>query len=90
MADLLEAIMVISFGVSWPISIMKSLRAKTAKGKSLFFLLLILLGYAAGIASKIVSHNYRYVTYFYVFNFIVVGIDLIVYLRNRRIDKLAE
>ena len=41
MAELLETFMVLAFGVSWPISIYKSYTSKTAKGKSLAFLLLI-------------------------------------------------
>lgn len=52
MAELLEIIMIVSFGASWPLNVIKSYRARTAKGKSLSFLLLILFGYVAGIASK--------------------------------------
>ena len=35
--DLLEALTIFCFGLSWPISIRKSLVSRTAKGKSLFF-----------------------------------------------------
>ncbi|HAN20729.1 MAG TPA: hypothetical protein DCP51_03500 [Clostridiales bacterium] len=93
-ADIFEAIMVLSFGVSWPISIMKSLKARTAKGKSIFFLFLILFGYAAGITSKFIkassSGEINYVTIFYILNFMLVGIDIILYFRNRKMDKIAE
>ena len=55
MAEILEAAMVISFGVSWPTSIIKSYRARTAKGKSLLFLCFIFFGYVCGIAAKVIS-----------------------------------
>mgnify|MGYP003416567936 CR=1 FL=1 len=64
MAEFLEAVMVISFGASWPISICKSYKCRTATGKSIFFLLLILFGYLCGIASKIVSGKITYVFIF--------------------------
>lgn len=90
LAEILEVIMVLSFGISWPLSIKKSYRARTAKGKSLPFLLLILFGYAVGIASKFVSGNINYVVMFYMINFTVVGIDISIYFRNRKLDKIAE
>jgi len=90
LAYVFEAIMVVSFGLSWPLSILKSIRARTAKGKSLWFLLLILFGYAMGIASKFLAGNVNYVVFFYILNFCVVSVDLIVYFRNLRLDKLAE
>lgn len=85
MSAFLEACMVISFGVSWPMSIYKSYRSRTARGKSLFFLLFILFGYGCGIASKLVSSKITYVFVFYVSNFIMVAVDIVLYFRNRRI-----
>ena len=89
--------MIISFGISWPLNVLKSYKARTTKGKSLAFLLLIFFGYIAGIASKLVNETYMaqigqkwYVLFFYVLNFIMVGVDLLMYIRNKRIDKLAE
>ena len=58
MAEILEIVMIVSFGASWPMNVVKSYRARTAKGKSLGFLLLILFGYVAGIASKLVNEAY--------------------------------
>ena len=96
MSEILEIIMVISFGASWPFNIFKSYKAKTAKGKSLAFLLLILFGYAAGIMARLVNESYManigekwYVLFFYSLNFVMVAIDLILYMRNRRIDMKA-
>lgn len=94
MAELLEIIMIVSFGFSWPLNVMKSFKAKTTKGKSLSFLCLIFFGYIAGIASKFVNEAYMasfaqkwYVLFFYVLNLIMVGLDLIMYVRNYRLDK---
>lgn len=94
--ELLEIIMIVSFGASWPLNVMKSWKARTTKGKSLPFLLLILFGYVAGIASKLINVSYMadfankwYVLFFYVLNFVMVGIDLLLYIRNARLDKLA-
>ena len=96
MADILETIMIVSFGASWPLNVMKSYKARTAKGKSPAFLCLILFGYIAGIISKLVNQNYManvaqkwYVLVFYVLNFIMVSIDFALYIRNLRLDKLA-
>ncbi len=90
MAEIFEAIMVVSFGISWPTSIYKSYTARTAKGKSIFFLCFILLGYISGIISKIVGNNISYVFIFYIINFIMVFIDLLIYFRNKKLDKLSE
>ncbi len=94
MAEILEIIMIVSFGASWPLNVVKSYKARTAKGKSLGFLLLIFGGYIAGIASKFVSEAYMqsisqkwYVLFFYFLNITMVGLDLILYFRNKRLDK---
>lgn len=50
--NILEGIMMLSFGVSWPLAIRKTLRAKSAKGKSRSFMAMILTGYLCGIISK--------------------------------------
>lgn len=87
MPELLEAAMVISFGVSWPISIFKSYTSRTAKGKSLVFMVMILFGYGCGIASKLMSDKITYVFIFYVLNLFMVAADILLYFRNRRIDS---
>ena len=96
MAEILEIIMIVSFGASWPMNVMKSYRARTTKGKSLGFLCLIEFGYMAGIASKLMNEAYMaqfaskwYVLFFYVLNFLMVGADLILYARNKKLDNLA-
>ena len=90
MAQIFEAIMVISFGVSWPMSIVKSYTGRTAKGKSLFFLCMIMFGYACGIVSKLASGNITYVFLFYVLNLLMVLADTILYFRNKKLDALRS
>ena len=97
MAEILEIIMIVSFGVSWPINVIKSYKARTTQGKSLWFMILILFGYVAGIASKFVNVEYManfenkwYVLFFYVLNFRLVSVDLGMYIRNYRLDKKRE
>lgn len=94
LAEILEIIMVVSFGASWPLNVMKSWKARTTKGKSLPFLCLILFGYVAGIASKLVNESYMasfatkwYILFFYVLNFIMVSVDFAIYIRNYQLDK---
>ena len=94
MAEFLEILMIVSFGMSWPLNVIKSYKSRTTKGKSLAFLLLIFFGYIAGISSKLVNADYManiaakwYVLFFYVLNFIMVGTDLLMYVRNYRLDK---
>ena len=90
MAEILEAIMVICFGVSWPMNIVKSLRAKTAKGRSVLFLIFIIVGYIAGIAGKIISENITYVFAFYILNLCMVSVDFALYFVNRHRDAVRE
>ena len=90
MSELLEAMMVISFGLSWPMSIMKSYRSRTTRGKSILFISFILFGYACGIVSKIIGNNITYVFFFYVLNFFMVGVDIALYIRNAKFDQEAS
>lgn len=92
--EILEAVMVICFGISWPMSIMKSYKSHTAKGKSLFFLFMIWIGYVAGVIWKLIELNetgvFKYPSYFYILNLIMVSIDICLYFRNRKLDKEKE
>lgn len=95
MSELLEITMIVTFGASWPLNVMKSYKACTTKGKSLGFLCLVFFGYIAGIASKFTNEIYMasfsekwYVLFFYCLNLTMVGIDLLLYFRNRKFDKL--
>lgn len=92
--EIFEIIMILCFGISWPFNVMRSYRARTTKGKSLAFLICIIVGYIAGIASKLTSDAYMssfsekwYVLIFYFINITMVIIDLFIYIRNYFLDK---
>ena len=89
MSEILEIIMIVSFGASWPMNVLKSYKARSTKGKSLMFLCLIFFGYIAGITSKLLNQAYMadfaskwYVLFFYVLNLLMVGTDLVLYART--------
>lgn len=102
MTDLLEALMILCFGLSWPISIRKSLRSRTAKGKSLFFEFFIWIGYVFGIARKFLLWGaaasngtqldwlFYLGWFFYVLNIVEISIDMLLYFRNVKLDKQRE
>ena len=87
MTEILESIMLICFGLSWPMSVLKNIRARSAKGMSLPFILLIITGYVAGIAAKLQAQNYSYVLAIYVINLCFVSANLVVYFINRAHDR---
>jgi len=90
MSEILEICMIVSFGLSWPLNVIKSYRARTTKGKSLPFLLLIVFGYICGIASKLIAPTFKwYVLFFYVLNLLMVSVDLALYYRNYKLDQKA-
>lgn len=86
MAYILEAIMLVCFGLSWPINAFKSYKSRTAKGTSWQFLALITAGYVAGIAAKIISDPTSWVLAVYYLNLIFLCINWWVYFRNRKLD----
>ena len=92
--EVLEALMVLSFGISWPASIVKSYTSRTAKGKSLFFMSMIAFGYLCGIAWKVNVYNstgvWHYPAYFYLLNLVMVCTNIGLYLRNRKLDQRRE
>ena len=86
-APILETIMLVCFGFSWPMNLIKSYKARSAKNSSLPFILLIITGYIAGISAKIVLGNINYVLVAYLLNLAIVSLNLIVYFRNVTFDK---
>ncbi len=89
MSEICEMVMMICFGASWPMNVIKSIRSKTTKGKSLGFLIMIETGYICGIAGKLIVGSFKwYVMFFYVLNFTMVLADLIMYFYNyNKYDK---
>ena len=89
-AEILETLMIISFGISWPTSIHKSYTARSTKGKSLLFLFFIFVGYLFGIAAKLLTNNLNMAFWFYILNSVMVFTDICLYFRNRRIQQREE
>lgn len=90
MSSIFEAAMLVCFGFSWPMNVRKAIKAKSAKGMSLAFILLIIVGYIAGITAKFMNHQINYVLAVYILNLVIVFTNLVVYFRNRALDRRSE
>lgn len=88
--QIFEFIMLICFGLSWPISVYKSFKSKSTKGKSVVFIGAIIVGYISGIIGKIVNNSINYVFVLYCFNLLVVSIDLCLYFHNKRLERFQK
>ncbi|MGB3212728.1 MAG: hypothetical protein WBB19_18645 [Desulforhopalus sp.] len=86
--SVLEAIMLICFGVSWPVSIIKAVKTKIVQGKSPLFMSLIAIGYISGISHKIL-YSRDYLVVIYVFNLSMILADLYLYTRYNPCDAAA-
>lgn len=87
MSAIFETVMLVCFGLSWPINVIKAYKSRTTKGTSLQFIFLIIIGYFAGITAKIVNGQFNYVFIVYIINLLIVTFDVLVYFRNYRLDK---
>lgn len=87
MGAMFESIMLICFGLSWPLNVIKAYKARTTQGTSLPFILLIVTGYIAGIIAKVISRQLNYVLIVYLLNLVIVSLNVVVYFRNLSIDK---
>lgn len=85
--QIFEFIMLICFGLSWPISVYKSIKSKSTKGKSSVFIVAIIVGYISGIIGKIMNNQLSYVLIMYCFNLIIVSVDLVLFYINRKHEK---
>lgn len=86
MNGIFEVIMLLCFVSAWPASVIKSYKARTTTGKSLVFIIAVIIGYIAGIVNKIIN-GADYVIFFYIMNFLIVSADFVLYFRNLHIDK---
>ncbi|MDR1835410.1 MAG: hypothetical protein LBQ96_06370 [Fusobacteriaceae bacterium] len=82
-----EVIMLICFGAAWPLSIYRSWKSRTTKGKSVFFLIVIVIGYASGVLDKIINNNVNKTVFLYLLNATMVSVDIFLWFRNRSIEK---
>jgi len=83
--SIFEVLMLLCFGAAWPVSIYKSYKSRQNTGKSVMFLFIILLGYAAGITHKII-YSLDPVLYLYILNSIMVSTDICLYFRNKKLS----
>ena len=83
-AQILEFAMLVTFGCSWPIAIMKTLRAKRVDGKSPLFMIIILLGYACGIGAHLAEGTKLWLCFVYLLNMALVSVDLALYYHYSR------
>ena len=90
MGEIFETMMLVCFGVSWPFNIAKSYRSRTARGKSIGFQTLVIIGYISGITGKILTGKVSYVVAVYLLDLLMVSIDLVLTIRNTRLDRLAD
>lgn len=90
LSHLLEAAMLVCFGFSWPLNVVKAYKARTAKGTSLAFIILIITGYVAGISAKIINNQFNYVLGVYFLNLAIVSANIFVYIRNKNLDRKAS
>lgn len=86
-SGILETMMILCFGLSWPLAIIKSLKSRSTKGKSLLFMCFIGLGYICGIVSKTIVQNFNLAYIFYFPNLIMVTTDICLYFRNKKFEK---
>jgi hypothetical protein len=80
--DIFEGIMLVCFGCAWPLSIYKTWKTKTSRGKSLFFLTVILIGYISGMLFELFG-DLNFVIYLYIINMIMVIMDLVLSIKYR-------
>lgn len=90
MGEIFETMMLVCFGVSWPFNIAKSYRSRTARGKSIGFQTLVIIGYISGITGKILTGKVSYVVAVYLLDLLMVSIDLVLTIRNKKLDRLAD
>ncbi len=89
MKEIFELIMLACFGLSWPISVYKSIKSRSTQGKSVVFIVAIIIGYISGILSKIVGNAVNYVLVLYCLNLAIVSTDLVIFFLNRRRERRA-
>ncbi|MEK6794587.1 MAG: hypothetical protein AABZ39_07415 [Spirochaetota bacterium] len=87
--SIFEAIMITAFGISWPISIIKTIRSSSVAGKSILFLIIIFLGYCAGIVHKVLYAR-DFVIILYIINGLLVLTDLAIVLYKMENSPLRK
>jgi hypothetical protein len=78
-----EALMIVCFGAAWPFSIWRIWKTKNSKGKSMWFLCIVLTGYVAGVIHKVLN-CLDYVIVLYVMNSVLVSVDIALSWKYRK------
>ena len=99
LATVFEIVMVLCFGASWTFNIIRAYKARTTKGTSLQFTVLIGIGYVGGILSKIfawIDKTKQGLSYwdglkvlafvFYIINLCMILTAVGIYFRNKKLD----
>ena len=84
LAETLEFGMLFAFGFSWPFAIARTYRAKRVDGKSPMFMIIVLIGYACGIAAHLVEGSKLWLCWVYLLDMALVSTDLVLYFRYSR------
>ncbi len=84
-----EIVMLLCFAAAWPFSIYRSLMSRSTKGKSLVFMLIVMVGYTAGILNKFVTGQVDHVLYFYFLDLGLVATDALLWIRNRAYERMT-
>lgn len=90
-----EALMLVCFGVSWPVSIAKALRTRFVRGKSWVFMTLVIIGYISGVLHKCLNPepstgHVSLVVWLYIFNLAMVAVDLLLYVLYRNNHEASQ
>jgi hypothetical protein len=88
MNSIFEMIMLLCFGIAWPVSVYKTWKSKETGGKSIFFSYIVLAGYVSGIIHKLL-HSNDFVLYLYILNLAMVVLDIAMYYRAKRYENAA-
>ena len=86
MMSIFEMGMLLCFGAAWPLNIYKSLKSRTAAGRSILFQWAIIIGYICGIIHKILYSN-NIVLYLYILNLLMGSFDTVLYFRNKKLER---
>ena len=86
--DIFEAIMMVCFGASWPMSIWKTIKVKNPLGKSRVFLWLVEIGYLAGIIYKLSRPDW--VIALYILNALMVATDIFFVMKYGAMRRREE
>ena len=85
--EILEVVMLICFGLSWPVAAFKSFKSHSSKSTNVPFIMLILFGYMAGVTAKFISGNVGYVLIAYLINILSVIANLVVFFINKTRER---